>query len=66
MLILAPPAVGVSAIGPGSGVVLVGGDSSFASKLAGNLASRDGAVRRLPVLESWDGLKDVSRCAIET
>ena len=55
MLMLAAPAVASSA---GSAVLLGGLDSSFASNLAD---CWDGAARRSPVLESWEGLKDVSR-----
>jgi len=67
-MMLGPPAVGSSVMdtGAGSGVVLFGGDSSFASKLAGTLAARrDGVARRSPVLESWEGLKDVGGSGVD-
>lgn len=59
---LAPPAAGRYAIE--SSVVLFGGDRddrrSFASKLACDLAARDGAARRVPVWGRWELLEDVS------
>lgn len=73
MLMLLPPAVGRV----GTSVVLSGGGGgSFASTLAGRITQQgelahDGggdscttAVLSSPVLESWDGLKDVSHAAV--